>query len=394
MIMLVLLVSFVTSIATGIVTVTLVNQAPPPITSTINRVVEKTVETITPEDFGKKTVVVTEEDRIIGIVREVAPAVVSVIASKDVPVFEDILVDPFGSDDLLREFFPDLRIPQRKQTGTERREISSGSGFFVTTEGMLLTNKHVVADATADYTLILNTGEKIAAEVLARDPFQDLAILKAKQQDRKRAFTALPLGDSGALEVGQTVIAVGNALGEFNNTVSVGIISGLDRNIVAEGSAAGPEELRQLIQTDAAVNPGNSGGPLISLRGQVIGINTAIARSAENIGFALPINIARRHVSDIEEYGAIKYPYLGIRYQSVAEGIKLVKGPAGEAAVDPKGPAAQAGLKEGDVIKLSASGLIDLLNSHRVGEKVNLQVLRNNGTIIVAVTLGERPKNV
>jgi S1-C subfamily serine protease len=388
LVMLVLLVSFVTSLVTGIVTVSLVEQTPSPITQTINKVIEKLApyekqeKAKAPEQPAPTEVPYqNKEDAIVKAVKNVSPSVVSVVATKDIPVIEEYYINPFP------EFMPDLQIPQYRQKGTEKKQVSSGTGFFISKDGLLLTNKHVVEDTKAEYSVILNDGRKLEAKVLARDPFQDIAIIKVTGDN----FIPIPLGDSDSINVGQTVIAIGNALGEFRNTVSVGIISGLHRSVTAQGSLSGPEELQELIQTDAAINPGNSGGPLIDLSGRVIGINVAMAQQAENIGFALPINIAKRDVNDAIDFGKIKYPYLGIRYKIVENGVMLAKGPNGEPAVDPKGPASQAGLKEGDIILENISSI---LSKHRIGDKVALKVLREGKEMTVTVILGERPENL
>jgi len=301
LIMLVLLVSFVTSLVTGIVTVSLVNQAPAPFTQTINRIIEKIVPTENKQQQAAPlTTALTREEAIVKVVKDVSSSVVSVVATKDLPVIEEYFINPFP------DFFPDIQVPQYRQKGTEKKQVSSGTGFFISKDGLLLTNKHVVEDPTADYSIVMNDGRKLDAKVLARDPFQDIAILKIEGKD----FVPISTGNSDSLHVGQSVIAIGNALGEFRNTVSVGIISGLHRSVTAQGSASGPEELEELIQTDAAINPGNSGGPLLDLLGNVIGINVARSQSGENIGFALPINIAKRDINDAIDFGTIKYPYL------------------------------------------------------------------------------------
>ncbi|NOY35672.1 MAG: PDZ domain-containing protein [bacterium] len=418
-VMLVLLVSFVTSMATGIVTVTLVNQAPPPVTQTINRIIEKVVPG-EPQIIEKpaKPIIVTQEDLIIKVVEEASPAVVSVVATKDMPVVEQYYIDPFSGDNFFKNFpegfFPDFKIPQYRQKGTKKQKVSSGTGFFVSADGLILTNKHVVADTEAEYSVIMNDGRKLDAEVLARDPFLDIAILKVKPAEGKTAnFKFLPLGDANSLKVGQTVIAIGNALGEFQNTVSVGIISGLHRKVTASGGLSGPEDLQELIQTDASINPGNSGGPLLNLHGKVIGMNTAMARAAENVGFALPINIAKRDIADAKEFNEVKYPFMGIRYRlvddkvkkeknlSVDYGLLLVKGAKGEAAVVAGGPADKAGLKEGDVllelngVKLDKNSSLSLvLSKLRVGDSVKIKVLRDGKEMELTMTLEERPKEL
>lgn len=412
---LVLLVSFVTSLVTGIVTVTLVNQAPPPITQTINRVIEKTLEKVislpsaTEGQESKPLRVITQEDLIIQTVKNVSPAVVSVIATKDLPIIEQYYVNPFGNDPFFQQFFDDqffqqFQVPQYQQKGTEKRQISSGSGFFVSDDGYILTNKHVVLDKEAEYSVVLNDGRKLPAKIIARDPVQDVAVLKVDGT----GFKFIPLGDSDKLQVGQTVIAIGNALGEFQNTVSVGVVSGLHRSLVASG-----EQLQEVIQTDAAINPGNSGGPLLNLEGRVVGMSTAMATAAENVGFALPINIAKKGVADSKEFGKIRYAYLGVRYVavnasikeekklSVDSGVILINGPNGESAVIKDSPADKAHLQEGDII-LEYNGkvinkdntLSKMINDSRIGEAVMLKVLRGATTTNFSVTLDERPENL
>jgi len=214
------------------------------------------------------------------VVREASPAVVSVIVSKYVPILEQEYYNPFGENSPFK-----ILVPRIVEKGKELKEVGGGSGFIVSADGLIATNKHVVLDEKAEYTVLTNDGNKYPATVLSRDPALDIAILKIDA-------TALPIvkiGNSDNIEIGETVIAIGNALGEFRNTVSSGIISGLMRSITAGGGSFS-ERLDQVIQTDAAINSGNSGGPLLNLYGEVIGINTAVAANAENIGFAIPIN--------------------------------------------------------------------------------------------------------
>ncbi|MBU3925810.1 trypsin-like peptidase domain-containing protein [Patescibacteria group bacterium] len=407
-ILLVLLVSFVTSLATGIVTVTLVNQAPQPITNTIGKVIEKTIERVVPGEHVASIIqpsaVVSSEENIVQIVQNYSSAVVSVVASKDMPVIEKYYINPFGDDPLFQQL-PGLQIPQYRQNGTEKVQISSGSGFFVSADGLILTNKHVVADIEAEYTVIMNDGSKLGAKVLGRDPLQDIAILKVEGDK----YNFIPLGNSDNLKIGQSVVAIGNALGEFQNTVSRGIISGLHREITASTGSSGTEELQELIQTDAAINKGNSGGPLLDLSGRVIGINTAMAQGAENVGFALTINVAKRDIDDVKQYGEIKYPYLGIRYQAVTAGIKeqkklpvdygllLIKDSLGGPAILKDSPAEKAGLKEGDIIMeyngtkiLKNSTFVFLLSKSRIGDKINLKIWRDGKEINAEVLLAER----
>ena len=419
-VLLVILVSFVTALFTGIVTATLVNQAPPLMTQTISKVIEK-VNPLSqfseqPRPPAAQQIVVGQEELTIKIVENVSSAVVSIIAVKDFPVFEQYFTNPFGQDEFFRrlippEFLPNFQIPQYRQKGTEERQVSSGSGFFISEDGLIATNRHMVEDKEAEYWILLNDGGKLKAKVMALDPLQDIAILKIESAiSEKHNF--IPLADSDKIKVGQTVIAIGNALGEFQNTVSVGVISGLHRSIIASGALSGETALSELIQTDAAINPGNSGGPLLDLGGRAIGINTAIARGAENIGFALPIDIVKKDIADIKEFGKIQYVYLGIRYAiisaqlkeekklSVDYGVLLVKGPNAEPAVMANGPAQKAGIKEGDIIlelegeKITQTNtLASIINSRRAGEKISLKILREGKTLDILVTLESRPEN-
>lgn len=419
-VLLVSLVSFITSIATAVVTVALYEQMPSPIVQNINRVVERTIEKIVPSQISdnsnkenpSKTVYVSQEDLAVNIVKDVSSSVVSVVATKDLPVIEQYFINPFG-DEFFKEFgiLPDIQIPQYRQNGTEKKQVSSGTGFFISKEGLLVTNKHVVEDKEAQYSIVMNDGSKLNAEVLVRDSLKDIAILKIKFD--KNNFNFISLGNSDEIKVGQTVIAIGNALGEFQNTVSKGVISGLNRTIIAQGSLSGAEELREIIQTDAAINPGNSGGPLLDLNGKAIGINTAVASGAENIGFALPINIVKKDLESVQKFGKIVYPFLGVRYQIVNDklkeekklnvdyGVILLNDSKGNPAVVPGSPAEKSGLKEGDVIlefggiKVDSDNQLgDLINKKNAGDKVNLKVFRDGKEITVEVTLGERPDNI
>ena len=368
----------------------------------------KILEKITEKITETSERILRQDELIVQVVEQASPAVVSVVATKDVPVIERFFVDPFGGDALFKQFFGDegsgFRIPQFRQKGTEKQEVSSGTGFIVSSEGHIITNRHVVLDQEADYTVLLNDGRKKPARVLARDPLQDLAVLKIEGV----GYASVRLGDSSKVKIGQTVIAIGNALGEFRNTVSVGVISGLHRTVVAGGAGASRETLQELIQTDAAINPGNSGGPLLNLRGEVIGINTAVAHGAENIGFALPINKAKRDLENVKQHGRIIYPFLGVRYRVITKefaeekklgreyGVLLI-GAEGEPAVTPGSPAEKAGLKEGDIIlELNAEpidpdhALASLLEKYQVGQEVALKVFREGKEFAAKVMLEER----
>ena len=340
----------------------------------------------------------SREDLIIKTVKDVSPSVVSIIVTKDMPVFEGYYVNPFG-----------FQFPQYRQKGTEKREIGGGTGFIISSDGMILTNSHVVSDKEAEYTVLNNKGEEFSAEVLARDPIIDLAIIKIESES---TFNPVKFGNSDKLQPGQTVIAIGNALGEFRNTVSIGVISGLRRTITASGSGI-TEILEDIIQTDAAINKGNSGGPLLNLKGEVIGINVAMSQVAENIGFAIPINNAKRDIEQVKTLGKIIYPFLGIRYLlinpiiqeknnlSVDFGAWIIKGlESGQLAVTPGSAAEKAGLKEGDIIlefdeeKISQNNsLAKIIRKRNPGDKVVLKVLSGVEEKIISVILdGKEPE--
>lgn len=267
-VLLVLLVSFVTSLATGIVTVTLVNQAPQPVTHTINKVVEKLV----PKEVSvkEKTVVFSSEENLVKIIKEASLAVVSVFATTTQSL-----------------------AATTTEEKTEPIPTPTGSGFFVSKDGIILTNKHIVGDTTLEYIVMTKDGNIFPATVISRNPSQDVAVLKVEGNN----FNFIPLGDSKNINVGQTAIVIGSDSGEFQNTVSVGIVSGLNRMVAAAGAIPRLEDSVVLIQIDAVTNPGNSGGPLVDLSGKAIGINTVGAQK-ENIGFALPINLAKQEIID------------------------------------------------------------------------------------------------
>lgn len=223
------------------------------------------------------------ETVVVDTVKKANPAVVAITVSVNVPVYERFL-------ERIQTPFGDFYSPQLRSRGTELQEVGGGSGFLVSSDGYIITNRHVVSDTNAGYTVFLNDGRKFDAKVIERDTKLDIAIIKINGSN----FPHLAFGDSDKIEVGQSVIAIGNALAEFRNTVSLGIVSGLARSIVASDRFGGSsEQLDELIQTDAAINVGNSGGPLINLRGEVVGVNVAVASGAENIGFALTSNTVK-----------------------------------------------------------------------------------------------------
>jgi len=347
----------------------------------------------------------SQEQAIIEAYQEVSPAVVSIVITKNVPIIEEYYTEPFKE---FEQFFGEpfnIKIPEYQQKGTEKQEVGGGTGFIVSQDGLILTNRHVVMDTDANYTVLTNDGQKFEAEVLARDPIQDLAIIKIKT---KKPLEVVKLGDSDKLQVGQTVIAIGNVLGEFRNSVSVGVISGLGRTITASGGGL-METLEDVVQTDAAINKGNSGGPLLDLKGEVIGINTAMSVEGENIGFAIPINKAKRDIEQVKTSGKIVYPFLGVRYVLITENIQkennlpvnygawIIKGDEGEPAITFGSAAEKAGLKENDIIlefageKITAeNSLAKIITKYNPGDKVVLKILRDEKENNIQVILGER----
>ncbi|MFH0890641.1 MAG: trypsin-like peptidase domain-containing protein [Candidatus Liptonbacteria bacterium] len=352
------------------------------------------------------------EKAIVAAVKKSAPAVVAITVSKNVPTLENCKISPYSPfSDLppeFQEFFggglPQFNRQECEQ-GTKLQEVGGGSGFIISTDGLILTNKHVVADTKATYTVFTNDGKKYDAKVLARDPLKDLAVLRIE----KSSLPIVTLGDSDSIELGQTAISIGNALGEFRNTVSVGVVSGLARTVQASGPGVGTETIHGVIQTDAAINPGNSGGPLLNLKGEVIGINTAVVSGAQNIGFAIPINDAKRDIQSVKKTGEIQSAYLGVRYIGVTSALKekeklsvdygaLLRGGADGPAVTPDSPAQKAGLLAEDII-LSLNGkkitteqpLGALITNYGIGDTITLEVRRGEQTLTVRATLAKRP---
>lgn len=344
--------------------------------------------------------VVSEEDAVAELVIKSSPAVVSIVISKDVPKVKSYRNNPFGMP-----FFSPFE--SQIQTGeTEKQKIGNGSGFFVSADGLIVTNKHVVADEQAEYTVILHDGTEHTGTVLARDPSNDIAVLKIEGQN----FPVLSLGDSDALRVGETILVIGNPLGEFENSVSKGIVSGVKRNLSAGSSSGESERLLDIIQVDAAINPGNSGGPLINLAGAVVGVNVAMAVGAENIGFALPSNQIKRIVEQVSTTGKLSFPYLGVRSLILTDALKqktglpynygalVIRGDTmTDFAVVPGSPADKAGIMENDIIleingqKVDADhSLVYYMGKYSVGEEITVKLWHKGETKDVKVRLEER----
>lgn len=326
----------------------------------------------------RKQVLVQEGSATIDVIKKVSPSVVSITSQSTAASF-------FGGSQTVQ---------------------GAGTGIIITSDGLIMTNKHVVDDTGASYKVFTNDGKDYDATVVARDPINDLAFVRISAKGLKPA----QLGDSGNLEVGQSVIAIGNALGQFQNTATTGIISGLGRPIVAGGEGSS-ESLQDLIQTDAAINPGNSGGPLVDLEGKVIGMNTAVSGQGQNIGFAIPINEVKNQVDSVEKQGKIIRPYLGVAYVPITkdlaaqynlptnQGAYLAPGTA-TAAVQPNSPAAAAGLKDGDIITkiddeaiTGSNSLTSIIGKHNVGDTVSLQVIRDGKTMTIKAKLATAPSS-
>lgn len=321
-------------------------------------------------------VTVVQNDAVISAAAKVSPSVVSIIAH---------------SSNSGQTIF-----------GRSLDTTASGSGFIVTSDGLVATNRHVV-DGADKITVVMQDGGSYDAKLVSTDPLNDFAMVRVDKKD----LPVVDLGYSDELKVGEPVLAIGNALGSYTNSVTSGVISGTDRSIVAqsEGSAS---NLEGLLQVDAAINQGNSGGPLVNIQGQVIGINTAVDKSGEGIGFAIPINDLRPAIESVISQGKIVRPMLGVRYVnitpeiaglnklSVTKGALLETRSASVPSVISGGPADKAGLKDGDIIE-SVNGqditeqqsLTRLLQKFKPGDTVELKYLRDGKEASTKATLKE-----
>ncbi|HSX01840.1 MAG TPA: trypsin-like peptidase domain-containing protein [Candidatus Saccharimonadia bacterium] len=330
----------------------------------------------------KQQLQVQESSAVIDVAKKVSPSVVSITSKA-------VTAGYFGSP---------------------VEQDAAGTGIIVSSDGLIMTNKHVVADDTATYTVIGSDGKELpGARVVARDSINDIAFVRVNATN----LPSVTLGDSGSVQVGQQVVAIGNALGQFQNTVTSGIISGIGRPVMAgdsSGASSAAESLSNLFQTDAAINPGNSGGPLVNLAGQVIGMNTAVAgQGAQNIGFAIPINDAKPLITSVAGSGKIVRPYLGVRYVPLTKDVATannLKASTGawlraddqNPAIVSGSPADKAGLKSGDIItKVAGTAITDanslqsLIGQHKVGETIELTILRDGKTQTIKVTLAQAP---
>jgi serine protease Do len=323
--------------------------------------------------------VVNEESVVTSVVEKATPSVVTVSISKT-------KTDP-------------LNFLNNNDVGaTQNVEQDVGSGFIISDDGLIVTNKHVVVDTDAKYKVVVGKDEVVEVVEIYRDPLNDLAILKIN----KSGLNAVILGDSSKLKVGQSVIAIGTALGEFRSTVTTGVISGLGRGIVAGSAAEGSEKLDNVIQTDAAINPGNSGGPLFNSSGEVIGVNVAVSASGQNIGFALPINLVKDSVANFKTTGEFERPYLGVGYKMVSKEAAATNGVVAGAyvqSVADGSPAGKAGIMINDIIteidgqKLDDSDngdLVKIINTKKIGDSIEVKVWRNKVEQIMKVVLEKK----
>ena len=336
---------------------------------------------------------------VVNIVKKASPAVVSIIVSKDL-ASQQAQDGTAGSAASTSPFFLNP-FPQPSKPNFQ--EVGAGSGFFITSDGMILTNKHVVEDAAAHYAVYTSDGTRYDATVLSRDPLNDLALVKVSIT----GAPTLSMGDSSKIQIGQKVIAIGDSLGQYTNTVTTGIVSGTGRTVTA-GDEGTSETLDGVVQTDAAINPGNSGGPLLDLNGLVIGVNTAIDEQGQLVGFAIPSNDAEKDVQRYQQYGKIVKPFLGVQYvlldPEIAQENKLpvqygawINTSDSTPSIVAGSAADKGGLKDGDIITSvngvqlgkdsTLSGAIKDMNP---GDKVTLSVTRSGKSFTLTVTLGEK----
>jgi len=281
--------------------------------------------------------------------------------------------------------------------GSETADQIVGSGFVASSSGLIVTNQHVVSSGDEDdfFVVIGESNDQIEVETIYRDEINDVALLKVDKQDLR----AIPLGDSSSLKVGQTAIAIGNPLGSFSNTVTVGSISALNREVEVSGDSFrfSSRTHFDVIQTDAAINPGNSGGPLINSNGEVIGVNFATISGADNMSFALPINLVKQRIEELNEFGNFRLPFLGVEYQRRLVFYKN-EGVVGAvvASVVAGSPAAEAGIVRGDIIvqydgkDLEDASLLNLIQRSQIGEEVEIVLIRNGESTTVKATIADR----
>lgn len=337
--------------------------------------------------------VVTEESVTIDVVKKVGPSVVTV--TEQVTTQGSQITSPFSLFDI-----PSQSPAQQPEA------VSIGSGFIVGADGYVVTSKHVVSDIGlgVKYQIITSNDKKYNVKNVYRDPLNDIAILKVDPAENPgESLRPVVLGDSSKLQVGQFVVAIGTALGEFRNTVTTGVISGLGRGITAGNEFQGLiERLDNVIQTDAAINPGNSGGPLVNSASQVIGISTAVSVNGQNIGFALPINVVKDSLKNFNENGQFERPFLGVVFKIISRDVALLNNVAEGAYVQTvvaSSPAEKAGIKSGDIIisidnQRIIEGKADLAKivaSHKVKDTLSIDVWRDGKQLKLKATLESAP---
>ena len=373
----------------------------------INNLKNNAVSTNVAYDFN--------EDQTVNVVDKANKAVVSIIISKDVSQIQRQNTFPFNGFFNLEFPFNQVQPQDNSNKNNDDKKsnltkIGGGSGFIVSADGLIVTNKHVVEDEEAVYSVALSDGTEYDATVLAKDPVNDVALLKIEAQD----LPTLELGDSDQLKIGQTVVAIGNALAEYGNTVTRGVVSGKGRRVEAGNGSGSSEVLEEAIQTDAAINPGNSGGPLLDMAGNVIGINTAVSQEGQLVGFAIPINSVKKTIQSVKENGKIVRPWLGIRYTpitkqmqktnnlSVDYGVIIRRGiNADELAVIPGSPADKAGLVENDIIlefdgqKIdSTHSLVNMIGKYNINDEINIKILHKGEEKTLKLKLEQFPDDV
>lgn len=318
--------------------------------------------------------VVKEESAIIDVIDKTSPSVVAIGVNQRI-------INPFDP------------------TASRNRQNTIGTGFVVSEKGVIVTNRHVVADLDTTYSVFSKEGKRYEVAKIYRDPSLDLALVQVSGLDLKQ----LELGDSSKLKVGQTAIAIGNALGRFDNTVTTGVVSGLGRAVSAGDPFSGVTELLDnLIQTDAAINPGNSGGPLLNSSGEVVGVNVATTEGAQNIGFAIPINSVKALVDEFNRTGTVSRAFLGIRYRLISRDLAILNEVPQGAFIEevvPSSPAEKAGVRVGDIItKIDGQGIntdtkvSEIIQAKKTGQSVTLEIWSDGNTRTVTANLAESPQ--
>jgi serine protease Do len=329
-----------------------------------------------------------QEKSIVEVSEQASRSVVTISIKRETPRITQF--SPFGG------LFGFDTPPIRRDEDEEPQDI--GTGFVVDSEqGLIVTNKHVISETGAEYFVEDKDGKQYPIKRFYRDPANDIGIVKIEGS----SLPAMELGDSDQVKVGQFVIAIGTALGEFRHTVTTGVVSGLGRGIVAGDSFGfNSERLDNVIQTDAAINPGNSGGPLLNSEGRVIGVNSAVAGGAENIGFAIPINVIKEILNNFNATGQFDRPFFGVQYQMIPQRTAIMNNlPEGAYVADvvPNSSASEAGIKEGDIITKfdgkeikGENDLASIINNKKIGDSVEVEYWRGGEKKTTRVTLKVR----